>query len=100
MYETTNKIAVVTGASSGLGADAARAYAQVGASVAILARRKDKLDSLAKELTDMGSDVLAVTCGVTDEESVKNAIEIVLDKHGRIDILLNKCRNCCSWWCS
>lgn len=89
MFEITNKIVVVTGASSGLGADAARVYAQAGASVAILARRKKKLDSLAKELTDMDNDVLAVACDVTDEESVKNAVNTVLDKYGRIDILLN-----------
>ena len=50
MFELTGKIAVVTGASSGLGADAARAYAEAGANVALLARRQDKLEALAEEL--------------------------------------------------
>ncbi len=54
MFELTGKIAVVTGASSGLGADAARAYAEAGANVALLARRQDKLEALAEELRAQG----------------------------------------------
>ena len=89
MFELQGKVAVVTGASSGLGADAARAYAQQGAKVALLARRKERLDALAAELTEAGASVLAVPCDVTDEEQVKEAIEKVLKEFGRIDILLN-----------
>ena len=53
MFELTGKIAVVTGASSGLGADAARAYAEAGANVALLTRRQDKLEALAEELLSL-----------------------------------------------
>src|SRR5699024_9719607 len=89
MFEITDKIAVVVGASSGLGADAAVAYADAGAKVALLARRKAKLDHVVKEIQDKGHEAIAVTCDVTDEENVKKAIEEVISHYGRIDILLN-----------
>ena len=89
MFEITDKIAVVVGASSGLGADAAIAYADAGAKVALLARRKAKLDHVVKEIQDKGHEAIAVTCDVTDEENVKKAIEEVISHYGRIDILLN-----------
>lgn len=89
MFEITDKVAVVVGASSGLGADAAMAYAQAGAKVALLARRKNKLDKLVADLTGQGYDAISVTCDVTDEESVKEAIATVIGHYGRIDILLN-----------
>ncbi|MDR0420311.1 MAG: SDR family oxidoreductase [Prevotellaceae bacterium] len=89
MVNLKGKTAVVTGASSGLGADAARAYAQAGANVAILARRREKLDDLAKELSSLGIDVFAASCDVTVEEQVKSAIEQTVSKFGNIDILLN-----------
>jgi gluconate 5-dehydrogenase len=89
MINLKGKIAVVTGASSGLGADAAKSYAQAGANVAILARRKEKLDKLAEEINALGVEVLAVSCDVTSEEQVKSAIEQVVSKFGKVDILLN-----------
>ena len=85
----SGKIAVVSGASSGLGADAARAYAEAGADVALFARRRDKLESVAKELTGIGVRAIAVACDVTDEQSVKDAVAEVIRVFGRIDILLN-----------
>lgn len=89
LFDLTGKVAVVTGASSGLGADAAIAYAEAGADVAILARRKEKLAEVAKKIEATGRKVLAVQCDVTSEESVKAAVKEVLDTFGKIDILLN-----------
>lgn len=89
MYDIKGKVAVVTGASSGLGADAVRGFAENGAKVALLARRVDKLEALAKELADKGAEVFTQACDVTDEESVKAAMTAVHDHFGRIDILLN-----------
>ena len=89
LFDSTGKVAIVTGASSGLGADASRAYAEYGASVALLARRKDKLDNVVKEIEDKGGKALAVQCDVSDEESVKTAVEEVMNHFGQIDILLN-----------
>jgi len=89
MYDIKGKVAVVSGASSGLGADAARAYAENGANVALLARREDKLKALAEELKAFGVEVITHVCDVTDEESAKTAITAVVEKFGKIDILLN-----------
>ena len=89
MFELTGKVAVVTGASSGLGADAARAYAEQGANVALLARRKEKLEALAAELEPTGVRVLVLPCDVTDEDQVKASIDAVIEEFGKIDILLN-----------
>lgn len=86
MFDLKSKIAIVTGASSGLGADAARAYAEHGAGVALLARRKDKL---AKELEENGTKAIAIQCDVADETSVASAVEEVIDCFGKVDILLN-----------
>jgi len=89
LFNLDGKVAVITGASSGLGADAARAYAESGANVALIARRKEKLENLAEELKKLGKDAIAVKCDVSDEESVKNAINEIIKHYGKIDILLN-----------
>lgn len=90
LFDLTGKVAVVTGASSGLGADAARAYAEQGADVALLARRKEKLESVCAEITEKtGRKAIAVPCDVSKEDSVRAAVAEVLAKFGRIDILLN-----------
>lgn len=89
LFNLKNKVALVTGASSGLGADAARAYAEHGASIILVARRKEKLDALAQELQQMGAESLAIACDVTDEAQVKNTVAAAVARFGRIDILLN-----------
>lgn len=89
LFDLTGKVAVVTGASSGLGADAALIYAKAGADVAILARRVEKLNEVKADIEKIGRKVIAVGCDVTQEESVKNAMQTVLDTFGHIDILLN-----------
>ena len=89
LFDLTGKVAVVTGASSGLGADAARAYAEAGADVAVLARRAEKLEGVKADIEKLGRRAIAVPCDVTNEQSVKEAIETVLKEFGHIDILLN-----------
>lgn len=89
LFDLSGRVAVVTGASSGLGADAARAYAEYGADVALLARRRDRLEALAAEIEKTGRRALAVACDVSDEASVKGAVEEVIARFGKVDILLN-----------
>jgi NAD(P)-dependent dehydrogenase (short-subunit alcohol dehydrogenase family) len=86
MSHISGKIALVTGASSGLGAAMARVLGEAGASVVIAARRKDRLDALAAE---MGGDTLAVECDVTDEAAVERMFAAAIDRFGRLDILVN-----------
>jgi len=89
LFDLTGKVAVVTGASSGLGSSAAQAYAEAGAKVALLARRVNKLENLKDKIEKAGHAAMVVACDVSSEASVKSAIEQITQKFGTIDILLN-----------
>lgn len=89
LMDLTGKVAVVTGASSGLGADAALAYAEAGAKVALLARRVEKLEEVKSGILAKGGQAFVVECDVRDEASVEKAMDAVVKEYGRIDILLN-----------
>lgn len=89
LFDLSGRVAVITGASAGLGADAAVALAEYGADVAILARRAEKLEAVKERIKQTGQKVIAVQCDVSREDSVKNAMEQVLQTYGKIDILLN-----------
>ena len=90
MFNLKDQVAVVTGASSGLGKQMAKGFAAQGAKLAILARRIERLEDFAKELVDeFGIEVLPVRCDVTSTESINAAAKSVEDKFGRVDILLN-----------
>ncbi|NLT74761.1 MAG: SDR family oxidoreductase [Chloroflexi bacterium] len=82
------RVAVVTGASSGIGRALARALAQEGARVALLARRRLDLEALAAEIASRGGEALPVVVDVTCQEEVHRASEAVLDAWGRVDILV------------
>ncbi len=89
MFDLTGNVAVVTGASAGLGRQFALALARQGADVAILARRTEKLESVAKEVETLGVKCLPVTCDVTDTNQIEEAVKAVTDKFGTVDILVN-----------
>ena len=82
-------MAIVTGASQGIGRDTALALAAAGAKVALAARNEEKLASLLAEITEAGGEGLAVKMDVADAEQVKHGFKQVLDKFGRLDILVN-----------
>lgn len=83
------KVVVITGASSGLGEATARHLCAHGARVVLGARRMDRLQSLAKALTDNGGKALAVATDVTNPGAVKNLVDMAVGAHGRIDVMLN-----------
>ena len=84
------RVAIVTGGSDGIGKGAAISMAQEGAHVAIFARGKEMLDAATKEIDAAGDgEVLAVQCDVTDQARVKESVQQVADRFGRIDILVN-----------
>ena len=83
-----DKVALVTGASSGIGAATALALAEEGASVAIAARRLARLDALADRIRAMGGNVLPIETDVTDETQVGNMVERTVGSFGRLDLLL------------
>ena len=82
-------VALVTGASSGIGAATARALAAEGAAVALLARRKDRLDELKAEIEADGGTALATPADVTDSQQVTDAVAATVDGLGRLDTLVN-----------
>jgi NADP-dependent 3-hydroxy acid dehydrogenase YdfG len=83
------KVAVVTGASSGIGEATVRALSAEGAAVAAGARRKERLDGLVGEVTRNGGKAIAVGCDVTDERQAHALIDRAIDEFGRIDVLVN-----------
>ncbi len=90
MFNLKGRVAVVTGASSGLGQQMALALAKQGAKLAILARRIERLTEFEPKLREAGAgDVLAIKCDVTSTEDIEAAARAVEEKYGRVDILLN-----------
>ena len=83
------KVVVITGASSGLGEATARLLSAQGASVVLGARRVDRIQSLADELTANGGKALAVTTDVTHRDQVKRLVDTAVQKYGRIDVMIN-----------
>ncbi|MFC6714969.1 SDR family NAD(P)-dependent oxidoreductase [Branchiibius cervicis] len=86
MSELSGTVALVTGASSGIGEATARTLAAAGASVALVARRKDRLDALAAEV---GGGALAIEADITDRDQAGAAVEHTVSQLGRLDILVN-----------
>ncbi|WP_235508039.1 SDR family NAD(P)-dependent oxidoreductase [Agromyces sp. Soil535] len=85
----SNTVALVTGASSGIGAATARRLAEHGASVALVARRRDRLEDLATEIEEAGGTALVVEVDITDRTQAEAAVQKVVERFGRLDILVN-----------
>ncbi|MGY2081894.1 SDR family NAD(P)-dependent oxidoreductase [Modestobacter sp. SYSU DS0657] len=83
------KVALVTGASSGIGEATAIALAEAGAAVAVGARRRDRLDALAERIGGSGARVLTLDLDVTDEQQCRTAVERTRSELGGLDVLVN-----------
>ena len=82
-------VALVTGASSGIGQATAVSLARRGAAVAVAARRTDRLEELAGTIRDAGGTVLTITADVTDQEEAKRAVAQTVEELGRLDTVIN-----------
>ncbi len=89
MAKLDGKVAVITGASSGIGEATAEALAAEGASVVVAARREDRLSDLVERINGNGGKALPVECDVTDEEQAHSLIQKAKDEYGQVDILVN-----------
>lgn len=89
-FDLTGQVAIVTGASGGLGVQMAKALANQGANIVVMARRQEKIDEVAAEIHDeFGVETAAIRIDITDTEVVEDAIKQAMDRFGRIDILIN-----------
>ncbi|MCD7823088.1 MAG: SDR family oxidoreductase [Oscillospiraceae bacterium] len=89
-FDLTGNVALVTGCSTGLGVQMAKALANQGCKIVVLARRQNLIDEVAAEITkEYGVETLAVACDITKTEQVQAAVKAAMDKFGRIDILIN-----------
>lgn len=89
-FDLSGQVAIVTGASTGLAVQMAKALANQGCNIACMARRQDKIDETAAMLqADYGVQAVAIRCDVTDTDIVEDAVKQVMDRFGRIDILIN-----------
>ena len=89
LFTVNGKVAVVTGGTGVLGSAMCKALANAGASVVILGRRKEVADALATEIIQAGGDEIGVSADVLNEQQLKEAKKTVINKYGKIDILVN-----------
>ena len=89
MFSLVNKVAIITGASSGIGRATARLFAEQGARVVVAARRRGELDALIAEIEAAGGSATPLAGDVTDEAHQKALVELAVDKFGGLDIAFN-----------
>ena len=89
MGRLEGKICVITGASSGIGAAAAKMFAKEGAKVVMAARRKELMDAVAGLIVKAGGEAFVVPTDITDQTQVDNLFTKTMEKYGKIDVLVN-----------
>lgn len=90
MFELTDRVAIITGAGRGIGAECAKKLAEAGGDVVLVSRTKSELEQVAEQIKlDNDVHVLIQVCDIIDIEAIKNVVKNIIQKFGRIDILIN-----------
>ncbi|KHO17864.1 SDR family oxidoreductase [Mycolicibacterium setense] len=84
-----NKVVVISGVGPALGTTLARRCAEAGADLVLAARTVERLEEVAKQVTDLGRRAISVGTDITDEEQVKNLVDTSLEAYGKVDVLIN-----------
>ena len=88
-FNLSNKVAIVTGASKGIGESMARGLAEFGAKVVVSSRKQEAVDAVAAKFREDGLEAIGIECHVGNEEHRASLIEKTMEKYGRIDVLIN-----------
>jgi gluconate 5-dehydrogenase len=88
MFDMTSRVAIVTGGATHLGRSMATALAELGATVVIASRRKELCEQVAAEMSSQGLKVEGMGCDATDKDSVAAMVDAVVEKHGRLDVMV------------
>jgi len=88
-FDLTGKVAIVTGASKGIGESIARGMAEFGAKVVISSRNQDSVDAVAATFQKDGLEAIGIACHVGDEEQLQQLVDKTVEKYGRVDIIVN-----------
>ena len=94
MFDLTNKVAIITGASQGIGKGMAETFSKAGAHVACVSRNKDNLKSVADSLIKNGGAASFYTCDVSSLDAFQHTIKEIAENHGSVDILVNNAGVC------
>ena len=94
MFDLTNKVAIITGASQGIGKGMEETFSKAGAHVACVSRNKDNLKSVADSLIENGGAASFYTCDVSSLDAFQNTIKEIVENHGSVDILVNNAGVC------
>jgi dehydrogenase/reductase SDR family protein 4 len=89
LFSLEGKVALITGASKGIGQAIAELYAAAGAKVVVSSRKKEAVDEVAKTITNNGGQALAIACNVGDASDISRLVDQTVATHGTIDILVN-----------
>jgi NAD(P)-dependent dehydrogenase (short-subunit alcohol dehydrogenase family) len=89
LFDLTGRVAIISGGSMGLGRQMAEGLAEMGATLVLCARKKERCDEAAEALSSLGVQTLALAADVKDKASIQHVVEETLAKFGRIDILIN-----------
>ena len=89
LFSLDGRVAVVTGATGVLGGAMARGLARAGAKIGVLGRRRERAEEVAREISDLGGEAVAVPADVLDEEQLREVRDAVLGRWGRLDVLVN-----------
>lgn len=88
-FQLTDKVAIVTGASKGIGAAIVQGFAELGAKVVVSSRKQAAVDEVAQRLKSEGYEATGIACHVGDEEQITQLVKQTIDTYGRIDIIVN-----------
>lgn len=89
MFDLTGRVAIVTGASRGIGEAIAKAYAERGARVVVSSRKQEACDEVAREIVAGGGDAAAIACHIGDMDALQQLFDEVGRRYGRLDVLVN-----------